>query len=196
MERLDISRLRKNRSMNFKIGLILALSSTILAFNWTTLEPDYRDAEKEGVHHDQEPKIIRTAPEKPKTMPPPMKVEVKEILVFEEKDIIEEPPEKEEVIEPLESTENTENTLPEMVAKAIPKETPPSPKPQLMTIEKEEPFVLVAEEMPRFAGCEEVGKSKEEKHECSNNKLLNFLSRMIRYPAIAREANIEGTVVV
>ena len=49
--------------------------------------------------------------------------------------------------------------------------------------------------MPRFPGCEDKG-SKAEKDQCAQKKLLEFIYKNIKYPAIARENGVEGTVVV
>ena len=49
--------------------------------------------------------------------------------------------------------------------------------------------------MPRFAGCENVHK-KEERDQCSQQKLLEFIYSNIKYPQLAKETRIEGVVVV
>ena len=54
----------------------------------------------------------------------------------------------------------------------------------------------IVDEMPRFPGCESSDMTLEEKQECSSQKLLLFLYTQIRYPAIARENGIEGTVLI
>ena len=51
------------------------------------------------------------------------------------------------------------------------------------------------DEMPRFAGCEEI-VDLEERNNCSTQKLLEFIYKNIKYPAIARDTDIEGTVVL
>ena len=50
--------------------------------------------------------------------------------------------------------------------------------------------------MPRFPGCEDITASKDERQQCANKKLLEFIYENIRYPAVARDNGIEGTVVV
>ena len=76
------------------------------------------------------------------------------------------------------------------VAPPPPPPPPPPPEPEV-----EEIFKIV-EEMPRFPGCEELTASKDEKQQCANKKLLEFIYENIRYPAVARDNGIEGTVVV
>lgn len=53
----------------------------------------------------------------------------------------------------------------------------------------------VVEEMPRFPGCEDVDGIEERKL-CSQKKMLEFVLDNLKYPAEAREKNIEGMVVV
>ena len=60
--------------------------------------------------------------------------------------------------------------------------------------EAEEIFKIV-EEMPRFPGCEEL-PTAQERRQCSDKKMLEFLYRNITYPALARESCVQGTVVI
>lgn len=60
---------------------------------------------------------------------------------------------------------------------------------------EEEPLWVVAEDMPRFPGCENQG-SKKEKEACAQEKLLSFIYSHIQYPALASKNGIEGTAVV
>ncbi len=62
------------------------------------------------------------------------------------------------------------------------------------SIDKQEPLKL-AEEMPRFPGCEEF-EEKKERQICSQNKTLEFIYSNIRYPKKAYTKNIAGTVVI
>lgn len=49
--------------------------------------------------------------------------------------------------------------------------------------------------MPRFPGCEDLATT-DEKKACSQAKMLEFIYQNIRYPSIARDNNISGTVVI
>lgn len=53
----------------------------------------------------------------------------------------------------------------------------------------------VAEEMPRFPGCEEL-ETIEEKKPCAQKKLLEYVYGNLKYPEEAREKSIQGMVVV
>ena len=51
----------------------------------------------------------------------------------------------------------------------------------------------IAEEMPRFPGCENSGISTREKQSCANQKMLEFVYSNIRYPR--GSGCVEGTSV-
>ncbi|NNE26015.1 MAG: energy transducer TonB [Saprospiraceae bacterium] len=53
----------------------------------------------------------------------------------------------------------------------------------------------IVEEMPRFPGCENVGKSIDEKFECSKEKMMQYVFSNLKYPEAAAKAGVEGTVV-
>ncbi len=61
--------------------------------------------------------------------------------------------------------------------------------------QKEEVFRIV-EEMPRFAGCEDEEGDHTSKKKCADRKMLVFIYKSLRYPAIARENDIEGTAIL
>lgn len=50
--------------------------------------------------------------------------------------------------------------------------------------------------MPRFPGCEDLDANDQEKKACSDKKLLEFIYENISYPSMARENDIQGTVVI
>ena len=49
-----------------------------------------------------------------------------------------------------------------------------------------------ADEMPLFKDCADVSKSNAQ--DCSNKKLIQFISKHLKYPQAAREEGIEGTI--
>lgn len=81
---------------------------------------------------------------------------------------------------------NVEYTLP--INFKLSADTPPSP-PEDLTVYK------VAEQMPRFPGCEDIADMKERKI-CAQKKMIEFLYKRLRYPAEARKNSTEGTVAV
>jgi TonB family protein len=62
------------------------------------------------------------------------------------------------------------------------------------TIPGEEIFKVV-EESPRFPGCEDI-LEKQERQECAQKKMLEYLYTNIKYPESARKAGVEGMVVI
>ncbi len=173
----------------FNIGLLTALSMTILAFSWTTY--DYEKLSYEVSSEDDgdlEITVDRTIQKKSPPPPPLPELLIPEIV------------EPEEVVTDVEfiEPEIIEPELPvappkPVVKKIIPVTPPPLPK------KVEEPVVdvpfTVVEEMPRFPGCE--GESdKKVRRICAQKKMLEYIYKKINYPTMAQEAGIEGTVVV
>lgn len=170
----------------FNIGLLTALSMTILAFSWTTY--DYEMSFEQPIFDpdsDFEITIDRTDPKPPTPPPPPPPVVIPEVVEPDET------PDDIEFIDP----DIIEPELPvappkPVVEKVIPVAPPPPPRePEVTTI------VFVAEEMPRFPGCEDVS-DKAERKICAQQNMLKYIYQEINYPTIARETGIEGTVVV
>ncbi len=62
-------------------------------------------------------------------------------------------------------------------------------------VEVETPVFRVVEDMPRFPGCEDLA-GKAEKKKCAEQKMLEFIYSKIKYPVAAREADIQGKVIV
>ena len=57
-------------------------------------------------------------------------------------------------------------------------------------------ILKIAEEMPRFPGCEIADSSVEARQRCAQQKLLEFVYGNIQYPLEARQKGFEGNVVV
>ncbi len=68
-----------------------------------------------------------------------------------------------------------------------------SPMPRFMESKDGRGFAVV-EEMPRFAGCEDL--AKEERKNCAVKNMLVHTYENIQYPKEARDKDIQGTVVV
>jgi len=169
----------------FRFGLSIALGMTILAFSWTTYDQtefanleigDYEDL-------DQVPPITYDRPPPPPPPPPPI-IEP----VVDEQLLDEDEPEFEDG-----SIDETTAVIAPPTVEKKPDLTPPPPPPE------EEPtgpdFFIAVEEMPSFGDCKDIF-NKMERKQCSDRNLLTFLSKNIRYPAPARENNIEGQAVI
>lgn len=76
--------------------------------------------------------------------------------------------------------------------------TPPPPPPNAPPPPPPPPMELfnVVEQMPRYAGCEEINGSETEKELCAKDKLLKYISDNVKYPAAARVKGQEGQAVV
>ncbi|TVR88675.1 MAG: M56 family peptidase [Saprospirales bacterium] len=67
---------------------------------------------------------------------------------------------------------------------------------ETVDLDGDEEVFQIADEMPRFPGCEEKNISGNELQNCSAKKMLTFVYDNIKYPEIARSNGIEGTVVI
>ena len=170
----------------FNFGLALSLAIIVMAFNWTKYDQTYAipDNPWEGLEDiDMLPPRTIEQPPPPPPPPPPVIEEVPAEEILEEDEI-------EFISNDIDET--TEVIAPDPPAKpALPPapELLPEPEPDV------EDIFLRAEEMPRFPGCEDLN-TNEEKRQCADRKLLEFIYKNIKYPAIARENGIEGTCVI
>lgn len=179
------------RSYFFKIGLIMALIITIILFNWNFSHSEPTPFVIDHSELDVVVNIPRTAPEKKKE-----KVLVekklspkKEIVKLDKIELVEDSPtpEKEETItttdpeEPVYVSDSSSYTAP--VVDLIP----------ITTEEDDEPRRF-AERMPIFGDC--FSSESSEAKKCSDQALLAFVSKNLKYPVIARENGIQGTVVI
>lgn len=194
MKKPDISRLRKNRGMYFQLGLIVALSMTILAFNYTVY--DRAETVEWETPTTMEPvvEVVRTIHKK-KPLPPPPKIDLsKEIEPVDETEFVQEP-EPEPI--PLEVE------APIADKDVVPATKPPAPKPKpVPMVIPEDPaeadvdvLYTIAEYMPEFGDCG-TSTDKSERRQISQTNLLKFIYKHIKYPKIALENSIEGRVFV
>jgi protein TonB len=171
----------------FRFGLVAALGLTLLALSWTQFDeavyiPD--DALEMDEEMEIEPPRTAEPPPPPPPPPPPVIEEVpdEEILEEEEPEFMDMSVEEEEIIE----------EAPEPVVEDAPPPPPPPPPPPEPEVAE---IFKVVEDMPRFPGCENEG-SKEAKMACAQKKMLEYVYKNIKYPAIARENGIQGRAVV
>jgi periplasmic protein TonB len=71
-------------------------------------------------------------------------------------------------------------------------QVPPPPPPM---IEEEEVFVR-CEVMPRFPGCEDMEGTNEQKSECAQKKLFEYINTNLKYPEEAKKNGVQGQVVL
>ena len=174
----------------WRFSLVMVLALIIGAFNWTVYQKEvYIPDDALSLDHDIEIEVPRSAepPPPPPPPPPPTFEAVTDVEMLDE-----------EPIEFVDQSVDAGSYIDAPVYQESKKEAappPPPPPPPPPKHEAEEIFKVV-EEMPRFPGCEEMTASAEEKRMCANQKMLEFIYENIRYPAVARDNGIEGTVVV
>jgi protein TonB len=159
------------RGAALRVGMTVVLLFLVLAFNFTNRD-DAEDAsyvpEEVEIIEQDIPVTQQVQPPPPPPPPPPPQIQV-----VEDEEIIEEEPVFEET-----EVEMDEEVIVEEVVYVEVEEVIEEPEP-----EPEEPDVFtIVEEMPTFPGGQQ--------------KLLAYLASQLKYPPIARELGIEGTVVL
>jgi len=174
----------KNTYNFFNYGLCISTLLSLAAISWTTFEKGTNYSIIDFPIDDVIEMEIPRIPEPPQPLPPPPPPAIQEIPNNE---ILENPASfKDDSILP--DTDITPYDEP-IRSVVLPPTTPP-------TIESgEEEIFKIVEQMPRFPGCEEM-KSEDEKARCSQSKLLSYLYKNISYPTLAKEAGVQGQVVV
>ena len=183
--------------MRFQIGIIVALSATLAAFNFTTYPEKGNDINIVLIDDsdDEDIPITRHVNEKPKELPPP-KIEVSDVIepLDETPEFIEKKP-----IELVETVVKADEKLvriaPKPKAKTIIKKAPVIVEPEIVEPEIEE-IVTFTDEMPRFNACEDMEGDKKAKEKCATKALMAYVLGNIKYPRIALENGITGTVIV
>lgn len=167
--------LEGQKSTSLLIGYIITLATIFVAFEWTTRE--YKETEPviyaASVPYEEEiipitqPIFQTAAPPPPVEVPP-----VAEII-----DIVENDEEIEE--EEIQSTEDTQEAITGPTGPVV-----SGPVGPVMAAEEgdEGEVFQVVEQMPEFPG--------------GMDKLMEYLSKNIKYPSIAQENNIQGRVIV
>lgn len=172
----------------FRLGVLIAITIVFFAFSWTSYDINGTKA----LHVDYEPElIIEQIPntfheKKPKPKIPEIIIEI--------------PEEKLDNIDDVELTSldvfADESVYSEVVEQDDdPLEAPLLPLPKLADEPADLPFYIV-EDNPRFPGCEYSDLTKKEKENCARKKLLEYIYQQLKYPSLARETGVEGTVVI
>ena len=167
--------LEGQKSTSLLIGYIITLATIFVAFEWTTRE--YKETEPviyaASVPYEEE--IIPITQPIFQTAAPPPPVEVPQVA--EIIDIVENDEEIEE--EEIQSTEDTQEAITGTTGPVV-----SGPVGPVMAAEEgdEGEVFQVVEQMPEFPG--------------GMDKLMEYLSKNIKYPSIAQENNIQGRVIV
>ncbi|MCF8244380.1 MAG: TonB family protein [Saprospiraceae bacterium] len=162
-------------------GILAAIILMILAFSWTKYDRVIDVSGLLGTLDEEiEMETPRTAePPPPPPPPPPVIQEVPDDISVET------------VIQQDQSIEEETQVIAPPVIEKAPPPPPPPPPPK----EEEEEIFKVVEDQPAFPGCEDIS-DKTEKKKCAETKMLQFIYSNIKYPPIARENGVEGTVYV
>ncbi len=185
----------QNRPEFLKLGFIFAIGIVLMAFNYTTYPTAPSRYEITTVWDEVDPEIIppRTPPQPKAVLPPPSpKIELTiEVDQLDEPTFIETKPD--EVFD--ESIENSEVAVDEFASPSADIVSP------IVTpiIEKEEPTedspLLMADRMPVYGECS-LDEDESLRRTCTNQSVMRTINSNVKYPALARENEIEGTVVV
>jgi periplasmic protein TonB len=167
--------LGKKEKVFFQIGLIFALSVTLLAFEWTIYDRNFTSGFNTNlVVHEEDILIPITPPPIPLPPPPPPKPIVIDIVkddaVIDEKDV------RDVMIDDLSDFVYYDEMPEEIVI----------PKPEIFTS---------VQEMPTMKGCE-IYTTKEEKEQCTYLKMQKHIIDNLKYPKLAIEHGIKGKVFV
>ncbi|MCG6187783.1 energy transducer TonB [Maribellus maritimus] len=158
--------LENKRNMFFLFGLVVALGVTLLAFEWTT-KPTKVSSLGEIQSMVVEEEFIPVTREPEVKPPPPPPPQVVEVLNIVDDDV-----EIEDELE-IEDSEADDETIIDVA-------------PVIETMEEEEEeapeIFTIVEEPAEFPG--------------GIKALYNFISKSVKYPVIAQENGIEGTVFV
>lgn len=165
--------LEKRKNLWFFLGLVAILAITVSAFQWTEYDVrEYKDRKVDLDLLDEEvvpPNIMAPPPPPP---PPPQPTTVIEIVEDDEEI------EDELEVEDLDVSEETEFEF-----------TEPTEEPE------EEEIFMVVEDMPSLPACQDI-KDKEEQQQCTQGEIIKYISQNTKYPPIAKESGIQGTVFV
>lgn len=191
MIRHDISQLRKNRSIHLKLGFIIAISLVTLAFNYTSELPAPYEIEAIAEQEDGFIPVVPVTRDVKKKLPPPV-VKVTNNFMPDDTEFTNEP----KLMETTIDAKPTETPLPAPPSKPAITPTPTPPPVEDDPVSDIPEVFDVVEHMPLFGDCSTGGLSKAEKQHCSAVAIIKYMGKHIKYPAMAREHGIEGTVVI
>ncbi len=165
--------LESKRGIYFSLGLVVVLAIVLVAFEWKTYEAGASSLGQLQVDDIEEEIIPITQQNQPPPPPPP-------------------PPPPQEILEIVEDDKEIEDEV-EILDSEADMNTEIFEQPEEV-FEEAEIFTIV-EDMPIFPGCEGKG-SKAEIENCTNRELQRYILQNAKFPAMARDAGISGTVFI
>lgn len=185
----------KHYSANIKLlSLVTAIGVVLIVFAWTHYSYNSYYEGNGLVLEGIDEKVPVTTLEPPTKLPPlpPPPTPTTAIQEVDFEPIIEpEPP-----VEPSPRVPTTGPHDGKAAASFGEIEIEPEPAPIKPEVEAPEITLTVAEQMPRFPGCEEMEGDNTSKKACADQKMLSFIYDNIKYPKQAQEIGIEGIVIV
>jgi len=178
----------KNRPIFFQIGMIVALSMANVAINYERLRPNYSDIMFDGDSMSLLMTDIKSHIESPEPKRPEIIKKVNPLnanIVTTDQPIVE----KVEVTQGVRDIEVIPDLTNVNVTTDIGIVYPINADP-LVT-----PTMTISEQMPYLAICD-TDASEEERRKCTQNTMLAYIYKYLKYPAIAREITVEGTVII
>jgi len=164
------SNLETKRGMFVQIGLIIAITASLIAFEWKSYEKSATDLGNMELAFDDEEMIPATQRELKPPPPPPPPPEVIEIV---EDDV------EIEVELEIEETDTDEDEIIEIEEEE----------------EEDEVFnFAVVEDKPIFPGCEDV--SRQERYMCFQQGIMRHIRNNFKYPSIPKEMGISEKIFV
>lgn len=172
-----------------KVGLIASALLVLLAFSWTQYDKvyDYGSIEfDESIVMEDIPNTYREPQPPPPPPPPPVIEEIAEDEFIDEDIDLSDIFNDDDLNIPTDLGDITNSPKPEPLPE-------PEPEPDPVITDK---VFAIAEEMPRFPGCEDIAGGTAAKAKCAEQKMLEFIYKNIKYPTLASENGVEGTVVL
>jgi protein TonB len=166
----------------FNFGLLGSLTLIMLTLNWTMKEPPVIIPDGAmDLDDDIIIEVPRTAEPPPPPPPPPPPV-------------IEEVPEELAPEDPPELASMDVDVDDSIVVEEVEEAPPPPPPPPAPKVEE---IFSVVEQMPRFPSAEcDAKPTQAEKDQCAQQEMLKYIYKNVKYPALARENNIEGRAII
>jgi protein TonB len=169
-ENVDIE---KKRGSYLTVGLMAAMSLMLAAFVWTTYDVRELVSEKLELDLTEEEIIPQNIVTPPPPPPPPQQTTVIEI-VDDEEEI-----EEELDLEDMELDEDTEIETFEEEEEEV----------------EEDEIFMVVEKMPTLPACKNIS-DPQERDMCTQKEIITLVQSNAKYPPIAKDAGIQGTVYV
>lgn len=164
--------LEKRRLAWRALGFVASLSLILSALAWTSYDISETrgfDFEMDLIEDEEIPIDMITPPPPP---PPPQQTTIIEI-VDDDEEI-----EEELEVEDMDVSENTEIEIIDDYEEEV---------------EDDTPFMIV-ENMPALGDCKKL--RGDERHTCTQMEIIKYVSQNTKYPPIAKDAGIQGTVFV